>query len=259
LQQPPQQEAELPESPALSFDGVGFAYETDQPVLADFSWQVRRGEFTAILGPSGSGKTTLLYLAAGIRLPGSGSVLLHGERVTRPHSRTGLMLQDYGLLPWYSARRNIEVGLAISGLPARERQERSAHWLERLGLAELGRKFPRQLSGGQRQRIALARLLALGPELLLLDEPLSAIDELTREKLQRELFGLSRETGSTTLLVTHNIEEAVLLADRILLVTQHAPIRSYELLETPFGGAMPRRSDPAFIAFCQQIRERMGL
>lgn len=169
------------------------------------------------------------------------------------------MLQDYGLLPWFTARRNIEVGLAISGSRRSEREERSAAWLARLDLEELGEKFPAQLSGGQRQRVALARLLALGPRLLLLDEPLSAVDELARERLQRQLFAVSREAGRSTLLVTHNIEEAALLADRILLITQTAPVSSYELLETPFHGQLARRDDPEFIRFCQSIRERMGL
>jgi NitT/TauT family transport system ATP-binding protein len=243
----------------VAFDSISFAYEAGKPVLQDFSWQVQPGEFCAILGPSGSGKTTLLYLAAGIRLPAGGQVLLNGRSITRPSPQVGLMLQDYGLLPWFTAARNIEVGLAISGVPAEERRERSIRWLDRLGLSELGPKFPAQRSGGQRQRVALARLLALDPGLLLLDEPLSAVDELTREGLQRQLFNLSRQAGSTTLLVTHNIEEAVLLASRILLVTQYAPISSYELLETPFGNTMPRRDDPEFIRFCQQIRQRMGL
>lgn len=169
------------------------------------------------------------------------------------------MLQNYGLLPWFTARRNIEVGLAINGKSLAQREERSALWLARLGLEDLGGKYPAQLSGGQRQRVALARLLALGPRLLLLDEPLSAVDELARERLQRQLFTVSREAGRSTLLVTHNIEEAALLADRILLITQAAPIRSYELLETPFRGELTQRDDPEFIRFCQSIRERMGL
>ncbi len=242
---------------ALEFEEASFWYEAGKPILDAFSWQVRPGEFWSILGPSGAGKSTLLYLAAGIRRPTKGLVRLGGEVVTRPNPEVGLMLQEYGLLPWYTAQRNIEVGLAIRGLRASEREARSRYWLERLGLGGLGGQYPGQLSGGQRQRVALARLLALQPKILLLDEPFSAVDELARETLQRQLFALSREAGTTTLMVTHNIEEAVLLADRILLIGDYGPVRSFEVLETPFGDAMPERGDPAFVAFCQRIRQRI--
>jgi NitT/TauT family transport system ATP-binding protein len=246
-------------SAVLAFERVSFGYEAAQPILEAFSWRVERGAFWSILGPSGSGKTTLLYLIAGIRAPKAGRVYLAGEPVIRPNPKVGLMLQDYGLLPWYTTKRNLELGLAIRGVARDERQRRSRYWLTRLGLTAVAGRYPGQLSGGQRQRVALARLLALEPEILLLDEPLSAVDELTRERLQRQLFALSREAGTTTLMVTHNIEEAVLLAERILLIGDHAPIRSFEVLATPFGGVMPERSDPRFIAFCRGIRERMGL
>lgn len=212
-----------------------------------------------MLGPSGSGKTTLLYLAAGIRTPSTGTVRVAGETVTGPTPRTGLMLQDYGLLPWFTARRNIEVGLRISGVAKAEARQRAADWLDRLGLGSLAGKYPEQMSGGQRQRVALARQFALGNELLLLDEPLSAVDELSREKLQRQLYGLTAEAGSTTVMVTHNIEEAVLLARSILLITRHGPIREAELLRTPFPDRIPDRSEPEFQQYCQFIRERLAL
>lgn len=244
-------------APLLEFDAVTFGYEPARPILRDLSWRIARGEFWAVLGPSGSGKTTLLYLAAGIRTPAGGRVLLNGASVHGPTRRVGLMLQDYGLLPWYTAQRNLEVGLAIQGHGVREQRERGAAWLGHLGLSAHARKYPAQLSGGQRQRVALARQFALEPELLLLDEPLSAVDELTRERLQRQLHGLVREQGKTTVLVTHNIEEAVLLADHILLVTKQDPVEDAEVLTTPFGGAMPARDDPAFLAYCRLLRERL--
>lgn len=244
---------------ALAFEAVTFAYHPAAPILERFSWQVDQGEFWAVLGPSGSGKTTLLHLAAGIRQPSAGRVWLAGAPLLRPRSDVGLMLQDYGLLPWYSARRNVEVGLAIAGVPRPARSARSRHWLRRLGLEGVADRYPSQLSGGQRQRVALARVLALEPTLLLLDEPLAAVDELAREVLQRQLYALSREAGSTTVLVTHNVEEAALLAGKILLIGAHGPIRDAEVLESPFAGEMPQRADPRFIAFCQLIRARLGL
>ena len=247
------------EQPLLGFRDVTFGYGDGLPVVRDFSWQIEAGEFCCVLGPSGSGKTTLLYLAAGIRLPQSGQVNIAGRQVTGPSRRVGLMLQDYGLLPWYSARRNIEVGLTISGVEAADSRERASKWLARLGIAEVGDRYPAQLSGGQRQRVALARQFALGNELLLLDEPLSAVDELSRERLQRQLFDLTRETGGTTVMVTHNIEEAVLLASSILLITRHAPIVEAEVLKTPFAGRLPSRSEAGFQEFCQHIRERLSL
>lgn len=255
---PPVTEAGAVPQPLLEFVNVGFAYADGRPVLDGFSLQLQRGGFCSVLGPSGSGKTTLLYLAAGLRSPTSGSVLLDGKKVTGPSRRTGLLLQDYGLLPWYTARRNLEAGLAMSGVPPARRRELAAHWLDRLELSPLAEKFPAQLSGGQRQRVALARQFALSRELLLLDEPLSAVDELSREQLQRTLAGLVRDAGSTVLLVTHSIEEAALLSSTVLLVTGHAPLTSAELLETPFAGQLPDRDDPAFLAFCAEIRRKLA-
>lgn len=243
--------------PLLEFSGVTFGYGGDHPVLQGFDWRIGSGEFCSVIGPSGSGKTTLLYLAAGLRHPSAGSVTLRGEPVTGPSGSVGLLLQDYGLLPWYSARRNIEVALAIKGMKASGRRDLAEEWLGRLGLGGLTERFPAQLSGGQRQRVALARQFALGHELLLLDEPLSAVDELARERLQRELFTLTREERKTTVMVTHNVEEAVLLSSCVLLVTEHAPLSTAELLATPFGGEMPDRSDPEFLRLCGDIRERL--
>lgn len=246
--------------PIISFDGVSFWYDPAKKVIEDFNWQIQAGESWAIVGPSGSGKTTLLYLLAGIRRPLAGRVCYDGATITRPHHDIGLMLQHYGLLPWYTAERNIRIGLEIRAVPAAEVRQRSDEWLKKLNIDHVRRQYPTQMSGGQRQRVALARLLALQASVLLLDEPLSAVDELTRERLQKRLDELRRSSGATTILVTHNIEEAVLLADHLLVITEYAPLSSFQTLATPFNGhSMPQRNDPYFINFCQQIRELVGV
>ena len=239
----------------ISFENVSFWYDASKKIIEHFSWPLQAGESWAILGPSGCGKTTLLHLMAGIRQAVSGAVYFDGQLISKPHQQIGLMLQDYGLLPWYTAERNIQLGLEIRHLPAHEIRQRTDEWLEKLEISHIRQQYPSQISGGQRQRVALARLLALQANVLLLDEPLSAVDELTREHLQKRLWELNRGTGATTVMVTHNIEEAVLLSDQIMIITDYAPICEYQVLRTPFSGTMPKRYDPEFIAFCKQIRE----
>lgn len=246
-------------APIISFENVSFWYNRSKKIIEQFSWRLQAGDSWAILGPSGCGKTTLLHLMAGIRHPVSGTVSFEGQIISKPHQQIGLMLQDYGLLPWYSAERNIQLGLQIRHLPPDEVQQRTNEWLEKLEISHIRQQYPRQLSGGQRQRVALARVLALQAKLLLLDEPLSAVDELTREHLQKRLWQLNRATGATTVMVTHNIEEAVLLANQIMIITDYAPICAYQVLTSPFSKNMPKRYDPEFIAFCQQIRKMVGI
>lgn len=246
--------------PLISFDDVSFWYDSAKKIIEDFTWHIQAGQSWAIVGPSGSGKTTLLYLLAGIRQPVAGRVCYDRVPITQPHHNIGLMLQHYGLLPWYTAERNIRIGLEIRAVPAPEVRQRSDEWLKKLNIDHVRHQYPTQMSGGQRQRVALARLLALQASVLLLDEPLSAVDELTRERLQKRLDELRRSSGATTILVTHNIEEAVLLADHLLVITQYAPLSSFQALPTPFNGrSMPQRNDPYFIDFCQQIREIVGV
>lgn len=238
----------------IEVSGLVFAYENKAPLFDGFTWRVERGEAWAIIGPSGCGKTTLLYLLTGLRLPTSGSVLIDGQRLVKPRRATGLVLQDYGLLPWATATENIALGLRIRGVPAGERRRIAASWLARVGLADVAHHYPSQLSGGQRQRVAIARTLALQPDLLLMDEPFSSLDALTREELQGLVLDLRRETDLTTVLVTHNIEEAVFLGRRILVVSR-APIRSGLLVENPRAGQPDYRHEPAFYALCSEVRQ----
>jgi len=194
-----------------------FAYPGGQPVFQDFSWRVETGEAWAVIGPSGCGKSTLLYLIAGLRQPGEGKVLVDGQPVPRPRASTGLILQDYGLLPWATVWENVALVMRIGHFYRHKRgagdgprpyprsditPEQVDHWLRRLGIAHLRDKYPAQISGGQRQRTAIARSLLQQPNLLLMDEPFSSLDALTREDLQRLTVELRQETGVTTVLVT---------------------------------------------------------
>ena len=237
---------------------VDFRYGNGPALLAGLDWRIGRGETWALLGPSGCGKTTLLYLLAGMRRPQRGAVRFDGEALHRPCREIGLVLQDFGLLPWLSAAENVSLGMRLRGLPRKERTSRRDFWLERLGLMEVAAHFPGQLSGGQRQRVALARLLALQTEVLLLDEPFASVDELTRERLQGVLGRLVAELGATQVLVTHSVEEAALLAERVALILEPPPIAQLTLLENPCwrgGGELPAREDPAYFAFCREIRK----
>ncbi len=191
---------------------TGFGVHT---VILDVSLSLSPGELVAVVGRSGCGKSTLLHLAAGIHAPWEGSVQLHGRALEGGDRRVGLVQQHYGLFPWFTVFRNVELGLRLRGVSGEERRRRVHAGLAELGLPEKAERFPVELSGGEQQRVALARTIVYGPELLLLDEPFSALDAFTREELQEALLGLQRRHGSASLLVTHSLEEAVFLADRI--------------------------------------------
>ncbi len=256
------------DGPILQFCDVSFAY-AGTPILEGFNWQLDAGQTWMVLGPSGIGKTTLLYLIAGLRRAQAGQVVVGGEVVSRPPTNIGLMLQDYGLLPWYKVEANVALGLRLRGVARRERVRQARAWLEALDIVHLAHRYPLQLSGGQRQRVALARLLVLNPSIMLLDEPLSALDELTRERLQQQLFNLTRHSADaqddahqrTTVMVTHNIEEAVLLGTHVLVIPEATPISKATVLTSPFAGqtTLPRRDEPAFLAFSSKLRQLLGL
>lgn len=245
---------------AIMLDDVTFAYTPGNPILQNFSWSIQDGESWSILGSSGSGKTTLLYLIAGLRQPQMGRVCFKGEPLTGPNKDVGLMLQTYGLLPWMTAERNVQLGLKIRGVPRRERHRIRAEWLERMQISHIARSYPAQMSGGQRQRVALARVLALQTDVLLLDEPLSAVDELTRERLQTTLWQIKNELRRTMVLVTHSVEEAALLTDNVLVFSDDGAHETPVILKSPLPpGQMPHRDDPAFQKFCASIRKALRL
>ncbi len=228
------------------------------PIFDRFSWEVGRGEVWSILGPSGCGKSTLLLLIAALLHPQSGTLHIEGHCWTRPRPRTGLILQDYGLLPWATVADNVALGLRIrrlygpdgrhapaEPLPAQEAEARVVFWLERLGIAHLAAAYPSHLSGGQRQRVAIARTLVLDPDLLLMDEPFSALDAPTRESLQELTLRLCAERGITVLLVTHAIEEAAFVGQRVLLL-ERPPNRRPLIVENPHTPGADYRRHPDY-------------
>jgi NitT/TauT family transport system ATP-binding protein len=186
-----------------------------QLVLDRISLAMHTGQFLALLGSSGSGKSTLMRLVAGLEQPSSGSISLDGQPVRGPGSDRGMVFQKYSLYPWLTAAQNVAFGMELQGLERSEIRERTGFYLEVVGLAESARRLPRELSGGMQQRVAIARALAANPRLLLLDEPFGALDLQIRESMQEFLYGLWRRTGLSVLLITHDIDEALLLAQQV--------------------------------------------
>ncbi|MGW6423012.1 ABC transporter ATP-binding protein [Nocardia sp. NPDC055053] len=187
--------------------------------IDDITIEVGAGEFLVLVGPSGSGKSTLLDLLGGLSTPSSGQILLDGAPITGPGLDRGVVFQQYALLPWRTARANIQFGLEAKGVARKERGQIADHYLELVGLAGFGDRYPHELSGGMKQRVAIARSLAFDPEVLLMDEPFAALDAQTRESLQDELLRIWRTTGKTILFITHGIDEAVYLGQRVAVLT----------------------------------------
>jgi NitT/TauT family transport system ATP-binding protein len=187
--------------------------------LEDISIDLAAGEFLVLVGPSGCGKSTLLDLLGGLSTPTSGQILLDGTPITGPGLDRGIVFQQYALLPWRTARKNIEFGLEAKGLRAAERRARAEHYLELVGLQAFADRYPHELSGGMKQRVAIARSLAFDPEVLLMDEPFAALDAQTRESLQDELLRIWEATGKTILFITHGIDEAIYLGQRVAVLT----------------------------------------
>jgi NitT/TauT family transport system ATP-binding protein len=249
----------------IELQSVSFAYPHNPRLFEGFSLTICRGQTCAILGPSGCGKTTLLYLLAGLRQPDSGQILIEGQMLKRPRPRSGLILQDYGLLPWSTVRENVELGLRVRKFYGEDGKHTPIdfqpannvdHWLERLGIDEAADKFPAQVSGGQRQRAAIARTLALEPDLLLMDEPFSSLDAITRADLQELTWNLCAEQKLTLVIVTHAIEEAVKLGQKILLLDE-APNRNGRIFENPSAGQNGFRCTPGYHELCDLLWKEM--
>jgi NitT/TauT family transport system ATP-binding protein len=216
--------------------------------LHDVDLDVNPGEFLVLVGPSGCGKSTMLDVLAGLAMPTRGRVLIDGKPVAGPARDRGVVFQQYALFPWRTALDNVAFGLEVAGLGARARRDKAAHYLNLVGLSEFANRFPHELSGGMKQRVAIARSLAYEPQVLLMDEPFAALDAQTRETLQEELVEIWQRTGKTIVFITHGIDEAVVLGQRVAVMTTR-PGRIKEIVEIPEAlraGTEDVRSLPLF-------------
>ena len=251
-------------NPILELKNISYSYHTPEgetQALSDITFSLSPGEFTAVVGPSGCGKSTLLSLIAGLMRAESGEILLNGTPLTENSSRIGYMLQHDYLFEWRTVHRNIILGAEINGTLDEKTKEKAAELLEQYGLAQFARSKPSELSGGMRQRAALIRTLLLDPELLLLDEPFSALDYQTRLNVSDDIGQIIRNSGKTALLVTHDLSEAVSLADRIIILSAR-PATISDILpvsfslekDTPLG----RRNAPEFKNYFNKIWKELN-
>ena len=232
-------------------------YQDSQQITAlkDVNLVLPYGTSASLIGPSGCGKSTLLRVLAGLNRKYSGEVLLNGQS-PQENGKTALILQDYGLLPWKTVWDNVKLGLQIKGMPKKEYEQKTEEILSKLGLLDLRKRFPTQLSGGQRQRVAIARSLVLEPELLLMDEPFSSLDALTREEMQDLVLRLWQETNLTILLITHNIEEAVFLGQKIFVMSA-CPGTIIRELDNPLAGDYSARGKTEFWELAASLRSNL--
>ena len=240
----------------LDIDHAVFTYPGRAPVVNGVSWQMQAGEFHCLLGRSGCGKTTLLKLAAGLLRPQSGRVLLNGGELAAPGPQLGFMFQAPTLLEWLTVLDNVLLPVSLQRKPTARDTQRALQLLEQLGLSALARNHPRQLSGGQQSRVALARALILEPPLLLLDEPFAALDAITRAELQDDLLRTCRERGTSVLFVTHDINEAVYLGDRIALMHDGRIVDDWTI-ELPAPREQSMRHGVVFNEYCAAVRASM--
>ncbi|HZS81966.1 MAG TPA: ABC transporter ATP-binding protein [Stellaceae bacterium] len=225
--------------------------------LEGITLAVEKNEFAVIVGPSGCGKSSLLRLVAGLIEPTTGIIRLDGKAVTRPGKDRGMVFQSYTLFPWLTVQENVEFGLRVGGVPAEERRKTARHFITEVGLEGFERSYPRQLSGGMMQRVALARALANDPEILLMDEPFGALDSQTRSLMQELLLKIWEHAQKTVLFITHDIDEAIFLGDRVHVMTAR-PGRIKEMVEIdiPRPRSVEVLTEPKFIALKRRI---MGL
>jgi len=248
---------------AVEIRGLSLTFQTaDTPVVAlsDIDLSIRRGEFVSFIGPSGCGKTTLMRVIADLVAPSSGQISVNGvsPEAARLKRAYGYVFQAPALYAWRNALRNVMLPLEVMGMPAEERKARAAKYLGMVGLLGFERKFPWQLSGGMQQRVSIARALAFEPDLLLMDEPFGALDEITRDHLNEQLLRLWRQTGKTVVFVTHSISEAVFLSNRIVVMSPR-PGRILEVIDStlPADRGLDARETTAFLEVAHRVRQAL--
>ena len=220
-------------------------------VLNDFSLDIKKGELITLVGPSGSGKTTILRLIAGLIEPTSGEILIDGKKCTAPGADRGMVFQDFALFPWRSVRKNVEFGLEVAGVPKEERHQRAERYIALAGLEKFIDARVHELSGGMKQRVGIARALVGHPDVILMDEPFGSLDAQTRNIMQVQLLKILEKTDQTIVFVTHSVDEAVFLSDRIVVLTKR-PATVKEVIDIPWQ--RPRdRADPEFTALRKRI------
>lgn len=228
-----------------------------QMVLDHITLTIEQGERWAVIGPSGCGKSSLLHLLAGLNTPISGQVLYQNQPLTKPHGEISVILQEYGLFPWKTVEQNVVLPLVLQRKPKAEIKQRTMELLKQLQLEEHAKKFPAQLSGGQRQRVAIARALIAQPKVLLMDEPFSALDALTRETMQNIVLELCEQQNLTLVMVTHNIEEAIFLGQKIAVFSDNSG-KLRHVVDNPHSGQQSYRGTAEFYQHCSQLRSWIG-
>lgn len=248
-------------TPEISLSHVSMTYQAEGGntvnALSDVSLDIQKGEFISLLGPSGCGKTTLLRIVADLLRPTEGTVSVSGvtAREARLNRKYGMVFQSPVLYDWRTVQKNVELPLEVMKLPKSEREERAKTMLRLVGLSDFSQHYPGQLSGGMQQRVGIARALAIRPEILLMDEPFSALDEFTREKLHEDLLRIWSKTNKTVLFVTHNISEAVFLSDRVCVLSPHPGRLSAVVdIDLPRPRTMEMRDTAAFTALVAKVR-----
>lgn len=224
--------------------------------LKDINLQVETGELVCVVGASGSGKSTLLRLVAGLDQPTAGTIAVDSQPVTGPGADRGMVFQRYTLYPWMTVQKNVEFGLKLQGIKSPKRRETASYYLDVVGLTQFAQALPKELSGGMKQRVAIARVLASQPKILLLDEPFGALDVQTKERMQQFLLELWERTGISILMITHDVEEAVFLAQRIYVLTAHPGTVQRELkIDLPRDRDYHIRRQPRFQAYREDITD----
>ncbi len=241
--------------PIVEVRHISKRYGSSVEALRDINLTFPTGQLTSLLGPSGCGKTTLLKIIAGLLEPTGGEVVVKGKTVTGPGPERAFVFQDFALMPWASVLRNAAFGLELQGVDKKKREETARHYINQVGLSGFENRYPHELSGGMRQRVGLARALAVNADVLLLDEPFSAVDEQNRRKFQEDLLRLREVEKKTLIFVTHSIEEAVYLSDRIVLLSPR-PGRVSEIIEPHVDRSGPPdliRRNPAYLDTVEEI------